>query len=162
VKTSVRLKRSQVSIGFMVIVISTLVLKATSCGKAGVLCEETGVKLEDLNAWVEAFVEGKLISPEMKEEQQRFVPWPDVSQLGVEAGYGLGMTDLDGIYGHGGNDPGYNTAMYYLPGEKTAFVGFNNVLPGPTQTRSAALQLELLLFDSADIMFPGSVRRTEQ
>ena len=119
--------------------------------------------LDDLRTWAEAFATGKLISPDMLKEQQEFVPWPEISEgLGVEAGYGLGMIDLGGLYGHGGNDPGYNTVMYYLPEEDAAFVGFNNVLPGPTTTKNAAQQLEEMLFESVRIVFPGTLKETKK
>lgn len=119
--------------------------------------------LDDLRTWAEAFAKGKLISPEMLKEQREFIPWPEISEgLGVEAGYGLGMIDLGGLSGHGGNDPGYNTVMYYLPEENAAFVGFNNVLPGPTDTKNAAQQLEEMLFDSVNIVFPGTLKETKK
>jgi D-alanyl-D-alanine carboxypeptidase len=116
--------------------------------------------LDDLHVWVDAYVEGKLISPDTHKEQEQFVPWTSISEgLGINVGYGLGMTDLGGLYGHGGNDPGYNTVMYYLPKQKAAFVGFNNVLPGPTEAKSAAMQLQQMLFDSADILYPGVIEK---
>jgi hypothetical protein len=72
------------------------------------------------------------------------------------------MTDLGGLYGHGGNDPGYNTVIYYLLRQKAAFVGFNNVLPGPTGSKSAATQLQQALFDSADILYQGVVEKSQR
>jgi len=119
--------------------------------------------MDDLSTWAEAFACGKLISPEMLKEQTKFIPWPEISEgLGVEAGYGLGMIDLGGLYGHGGNDPGYNTVMYYLSEKNAAFVGFNNVLPGPTNTKSAAQQLEEMLFESVRTVFPGTLKETKK
>lgn len=117
--------------------------------------------LEDLRVWAKSFGKGELISPDMYQAQTKFTPWPEISEgLGIEAGYGLGMTSLGGIWGHGGNDPGYNTVMYYLPDRNTAFVGFNNVLPGPTVRKSAAAELQELLFETVNIVYPDTIEKT--
>jgi D-alanyl-D-alanine carboxypeptidase len=80
--------------------------------------------LGDLEVWAEALATGRLISEKMHEESLKWVEMPDLPGVTF---YGLGVTEIAGFVGHSGLDPGYNSAMYYLPDqEATIIVLFNN------------------------------------
>jgi D-alanyl-D-alanine carboxypeptidase len=79
--------------------------------------------LDDLQVWAEALATGQLISKKMHEESMNWVEMPDFPGVTY---YGLGITDIAGFVGHSGLDPGYNSAMYYLPDQDaTIIVIFN-------------------------------------
>jgi hypothetical protein len=58
--------------------------------------------LDDMRMWVSDLAIGKLISPAMKRERDRFLPAP---ALGETALYGLAIENQNGWIGHHGNTP---------------------------------------------------------
>jgi len=79
-------------------------LHPTAAWSAGNIISTAGDQL----IWAKALVEGRLLSPQVNAE--RFIMSPMVNKPGL---YGLGVLNLDGIIGHGGN---YSNAY-------TSFVG---------------------------------------
>ena len=79
----------------------------TIAGAAGGLIST----VKDQLAWVQALASGELISPEMHAEQIAAVPMA----TGESIGYGLGILDLGGIYGHNGAINGYQSAVVSSP-----------------------------------------------
>jgi D-alanyl-D-alanine carboxypeptidase len=75
--------------------------------------------LDDLRVWAHIYAVGKLISPAMKREQQKFLPADDE---GVGAKYGLGIENQNGWLGHNGNIFSYMVFPYYLPEEGITMV----------------------------------------
>jgi D-alanyl-D-alanine carboxypeptidase len=65
--------------------------------------------LGDLRVWARALALGKLISPAMKREQQRFLPAPPE---GDGARYGLALENQNGWIGHNGNIYSYMVYPY--------------------------------------------------
>jgi D-alanyl-D-alanine carboxypeptidase len=75
--------------------------------------------LDDLRVWARVLVEGKLISPAMKLEQQTFLLAPEE---GDGALYGLALENQNGWLGHNGNILSYMAFPYYLPEERITMV----------------------------------------
>src|SRR5262249_12695206 len=62
---------------------------------------------------------GKLNTPAMKRERDRFLPAP---AEGEGALYGLGIENQNGWIGHNGNIMSYMAYPYYLPAERITMV----------------------------------------
>ena len=75
--------------------------------------------LEDMRIWAREFAMGKLLSPAMKRERDRFLPAP---QEGDGALYGLAIENQNGWIGHNGNIMSYMVYPYYLPSERMTMV----------------------------------------
>ena len=76
--------------------------------------------LKDLKIWADALSKGKLLSKAAHKEQ---LTWVDISETqGIAEKYGLGVFYLGGLIGHDGRQPGYDTAMFYLPSRDAVFV----------------------------------------
>ena len=83
------------------------VFNPTIAGAAGGLIST----VKDQLVWVQALVSGELISPEMHAEQLASIPMVEGEQIG----YGLGLIDLGGLYGHNGAINGYQSAILSSP-----------------------------------------------
>lgn len=68
--------------------------------------------LSDLKVWSQTLAKGKLLNPQMKKEQFKFIP---AKSMGVGVKYGLGVMNVDGFIGHEGRFDGYSSGMYYHP-----------------------------------------------
>ncbi len=79
--------------------------------------------LDDMRVWARDFALGKLISPAMKRERDRFLPAP---QEGDGALYGLAIENQNGWIGHNGNIMSYMAYPYYLPAERITVVALIN------------------------------------
>ncbi len=79
--------------------------------------------LDDLRVWAKALATGQLLSEKMHEESMNWVEMPDFPGVTY---YGLGITNIAGFVGHSGLDPGYNSAMYYLPDQDATIIVFFN------------------------------------
>ena len=75
--------------------------------------------LDDMRVWTRDFAMGKLLSPAMKRDRDRFLPAP---QEGDGASYGLAIENQNGWIGHNGNIMSYMAYPYYLPSERITMV----------------------------------------
>ena len=75
--------------------------------------------LGDMRVWARDLAIGKLISPAMKRERDRFLPAPPE---GEGARYGLAIENQNGWVGHNGNIMSYMAYPYYLPAERITMV----------------------------------------
>lgn len=75
--------------------------------------------LDDLRVWTRDLAIGKLLSPAMKQERDRFLPAPGE---GDGALYGLAIENQNGWIGHNGNTMSYMAYPYYLPDEGITMV----------------------------------------
>ncbi len=71
--------------------------------------------LADLRTWLQALVQGTLISPALQQERLRW------TSMNTSVSYGLGIANLAGFIGHDGSILGYNNQMFSLP-EKDASI----------------------------------------
>ena len=111
-------------------------------GAAGGL-QSTG---RDLLLFATALRDGTLLSPQSQAAMQAFVPAEDLSQFGIEHGYGLGLEryTLDGItvIGHMGTGEAQSAYVGYDAGRGTVVaVTTNTAIPGP----AAIMAVEALL-----------------
>jgi len=79
--------------------------------------------LDDMRVWARDLATGKLISPAMKHEREKFLPAPEEGD-GVL--YGLALENDNGWIGHNGNVMSYMTFPYYLPDERMTMVVMTN------------------------------------
>ena len=104
--------------------------------------------LKDLKIWADALAKGELLSKAAHEEQ---LTWVDISEThGIAEKYGLGIFYLGGLIGHDGRQPGYDTAMFYLPSRDAIFV----VLLNKSEAANIALGV---LMRIVKIVLPGEV-----
>jgi D-alanyl-D-alanine carboxypeptidase len=75
--------------------------------------------LDDMRVWTRDLAIGKLISPAMKRERDRFLSAP---AEGEGALYGLAIENQIGWIGHNGNVMSYMVYPYYLPAERITLV----------------------------------------
>jgi D-alanyl-D-alanine carboxypeptidase len=75
--------------------------------------------LDDLRVWARDLAVGKLISPAMKRERDRFLPAP---AEGDGALYGLAIENQNGWIGHNGNIMSYMAYPDYLAAERITMV----------------------------------------
>jgi D-alanyl-D-alanine carboxypeptidase len=75
--------------------------------------------LDDMRAWTRDLAIGKLLSPAMKRERDRFLPAPPE---GDGALYGLALENQNGWIGHNGNILSFMAYPYYLPDEGITMV----------------------------------------
>ena len=76
--------------------------------------------LHDIGVWTRALAKGRLITPALQRERERFLP---AESEGHNAKYGLALElQSSGWKGHNGNLPGFMTYPYYLPEEKMTVV----------------------------------------
>jgi D-alanyl-D-alanine carboxypeptidase len=103
--------------------------------------------LDDLRVWTRDYALGKLISPAMKQEQDKF---QDAPSEGVGALYGLALENLNGWLGHNGNIFSYMAFPYYHPDEKITLVVLAN-----SGSLKAIKQVWTMLQDIAQIISPS-------
>jgi D-alanyl-D-alanine carboxypeptidase len=104
--------------------------------------------LKDLKIWANALAKGELLSEAAYKEQ---LTWVDISEThGIAEKYGLGIFYLGGLIGHDGRQPGYDTAMFYLPSRDAIFV----VLLNKSEAANIALGV---LMKIVKIVLPGEV-----
>lgn len=78
--------------------------------------------LDDMQIYIDALVDGELISPELQQlrmECQNAVP-------GHVLKYGIGIADYNGFFGHNGGFPGFTTSCYKSPDKNCSFIIFFN------------------------------------
>jgi D-alanyl-D-alanine carboxypeptidase len=108
--------------------------------------------VSDLKVWAEAVCTGKLLKPDTKRVRLR------THHLSGEpdfVGYGEGIYKVGEFCGHGGRQPGFSSAMWYLP-ERDATIVVNvnredqNSPSGPSEALTGTI---------ANILFPEYVLR---
>ncbi|MBB5122947.1 beta-lactamase [Streptomyces eurocidicus] len=71
----------------------------------------------DLRSWARTLATGALLSPATQAERLKTLP------TGIpDAGYGLGVFDVNGWIGHNGSLPGYESLAVYLPEARATMV----------------------------------------
>lgn len=97
--------------------------------------------LHDLRIWGRALAEGTLLSPETQAERLQVTQV--TARSGFSLGYGLGIMDVNGFYGHNGAIFGYSTWVLHSPQLGATLVVLAN--RGETQTEFAGtIALDLL------------------
>ena len=108
--------------------------------------------VSDLKVWAEAVCTGKLLKPDTNRVRLR------THHLSGEpdfVGYGQGIYKVGEFCGHGGRQPGFSSAMWYLP-ERDATIVVNvnredqNSPSGPSEALTGTI---------ANILFPEYVLR---
>jgi D-alanyl-D-alanine carboxypeptidase len=103
----------------------------------------------DLKVWAEALCTGKLLKPETHKARLR------TQQLSGEpdfVGYGEGITEIGEFCGHDGRQPGFSSAMWYLP-EKDATIVVSVSREDPYDPSPSGAILEAVV----NILFPKHV-----
>ncbi len=97
--------------------------------------------LDDLRIWGRVLVEGTLLSPETQAERLHMGVLPTAS--GITLGYGRGIMEVNGFYGHAGAIFGYSTWLLHSPQLGATLVVLAN--RGETETEFAsAIALDIL------------------
>lgn len=105
--------------------------------------------LGDLKRWAKLLGTGKLLSQRLFARQTTFREIPNPG--GPSIAYGLGIFKLDDWIGHNGAIYGFNTAMFYLPGQNARIV-----ISGNKSTNFSSETLDMF-FAIAKQLFPGTV-----
>ena len=106
--------------------------------------------LDDMRVWTRDLALGKLLSPAMKRERDRFLPAPEE---GDGALYGLALENQNGWIGHNGNILSYMTYPYYLPDEGITMVVLLN--SGADIPGSWAMMQDITRIVSPNHLWPG-------
>jgi D-alanyl-D-alanine carboxypeptidase len=117
-------------------------------GGAGAMISD----VSDLKVWAKAVCTGRLLKPETHKARLR------AHHLSGEpdfVGYGEGIYKVGEFCGHGGRQPGFSSAMWYLPErDATIVVNVNREDPNSSSAPSEALTEAI-----ANILFPKYVLR---
>ena len=124
-------------------VVDVTEIDPTITGAAGCMVST----LEDLRTYVQALVNGTMLSDTMQAERMKFVPTNNLDFMG----YGLGILKIGDFYGHNGGITGFNTSMYYSPKLKAIFI-LNVNMFGPTGGVSDKIFASL-----SEVVFPGQM-----
>lgn len=94
--------------------------------------------LDDLEKWAHALFTGEgILTPELQQLRRASIltaPPPNTAT----AGYGIGLGNRDGWWGHTGEIPGYNTALFHsYDAETTIIVIVNSDIPMPSGSNPA-------------------------
>lgn len=103
--------------------------------------------LDDMRVWANSLASGALLSPKTQRARLAWTVWPGPPD--VEVRYGLGIMEIAGFMGHGGNIFGYSTFVAYLAEEDATFVVLTN---GGSTSEGNALGLFAAL---AQPLFPA-------
>ncbi len=106
--------------------------------------------LDDMRVWARDLAIGKLISPAMKRERDRFLPAPPE---GEGARYGLAIENQNGWIGHNGNIMSYMAYPYYLPAERITMVVLLN--SGVDVPGSWAMMQDITRIITPNNLWPG-------
>jgi D-alanyl-D-alanine carboxypeptidase len=106
--------------------------------------------LDDMRVWTRDFAMGKLLSPVMKRDRDRFLPAP---QEGDGALYGLAIENQNGWIGHNGNIMSYMAYPYYLPSERITMVVLLN--SGVDVPGSWAMMQDITRIITPSNLWPG-------
>lgn len=76
-------------------------------------------RYDALQTWAVALGKGTLLRPETQAQRLKSVPFKDGPEGST---YGLGIINMTGWLGHGGNLPGYTSIVAWLPSQQTSLV----------------------------------------
>ena len=105
--------------------------------------------LADLRTAARALAEGSLLSPAMQQERLTWQPLAN----GAGLRYGLGLMEIGGFVGHGGNILGYSSWMLYLPEADATVVVLTNRVDLGKEAVTPATSMGIL-FDIMTLLFP--------
>jgi D-alanyl-D-alanine carboxypeptidase len=104
--------------------------------------------LADLRIWAKVLANGTLLSPAT--QQERLQTMSLGQRQGFDYGYGLGILEINGFYGHNGAIFGYSTWMLHSPEQDATLVVLAN--RGETETEFAGT----IALDIAHLIFPDN------
>jgi D-alanyl-D-alanine carboxypeptidase len=109
--------------------------------------------LADMKTWLELLTDGSLLSPELQEARMQTIPMAP----GRPLGYGLGIMELFGFYGHNGGIAGYSTFMLRDPNDGATIITVANLSDerGGGADSIAIQLLDYLLPDRFALNAPG-------
>jgi D-alanyl-D-alanine carboxypeptidase len=110
--------------------------------------------LQDLRIWARALANGTLLTPAT--QQARLQTGTLVQRQGFDIGYGLGIIEINGFYGHNGAIFGYSTWMLHSPQLDATLVVMAN--RGETETEFAGT----IALDIAHLIFPEQFLRAPE
>jgi D-alanyl-D-alanine carboxypeptidase len=99
--------------------------------------------LADLAIWVPALYGGATLSPAMHAERLKLVPF-DPKQP-KQGGYGLGIADFGGLYGHDGAIFGSSSLAVLDPSSGLTIIVIANLFPPKGQTASSEVIAEAIV-----------------
>ncbi|MFI5829734.1 serine hydrolase domain-containing protein [Streptomyces sp. NPDC051578] len=73
---------------------------------------------DDLRTWAKVLATGTLLTPSTQAQRLKVLNAGDIP----DAGYGLGIFNVEGWIGHNGSLPGYESLTVYLPGPQATLV----------------------------------------
>ncbi|MEV6687431.1 serine hydrolase domain-containing protein [Streptomyces sp. NPDC051130] len=73
---------------------------------------------DDLRTWAKVLATGTLLTPSIQAQRLKVLNAGDIP----DAGYGLGIFNVEGWIGHNGSLPGYESLTVYLPGPQATLV----------------------------------------
>lgn len=86
--------------------------------------------IEDLRKYIKPLAAGQLISPDAQKERLKWMSAP-VSHTGVwknfEMKYGFAIADFNGVLGHNGGIPGFNSFAGYVPEKDISIIVLVNM-----------------------------------
>lgn len=92
----------------------------------------------DLATWVEALIEGKLLSPDMQAKRMASLQSTDPAQADAPQ-YGLAIAKFGALYGHTGEIGGFNTFAGTDPQNRVTIVVWVNLDPTPDGRAAAEI-----------------------
>jgi D-alanyl-D-alanine carboxypeptidase len=107
--------------------------------------------LDDLHIWGKVLAEGTLLTPQTQAERLQIGPIS--SNSGIRLGYGLGIMEVNGFYGHNGAIFGYSTWLLHSPELDATIVVLAN--RGETETEFAGP----IAIDIAHFLYPEQFPR---
>ncbi len=93
----------------------------------------------DMHKFLQAFANGRFFrDPSTLLVMAKFVKNDDVSKHLGATGYGIGLIEYaKGVWGHGGQTPGYENIMMFVPGSKFSMIALTNTAQGPVPEMQA-------------------------
>lgn len=82
--------------------------------------------LDDLEKWAHALFTGDGILDEQTQQLRRDSVVRDIPPMTAEVGYGIGIGDRNGSWGHDGDIPGYNTALAHQYDTDTTIIALTD------------------------------------
>ncbi len=106
--------------------------------------------IHDLKLYAKLLATGDLVHKKLHRERLKTVP---IGPGETGAGYGLGIVNLQGFLGHGGDIPGFNCAMYHSPELDATFIVLLNRQPNKADA------MNHILLKLVDVVYPGKIKK---
>lgn len=116
-------------------------VNASSAGPAGAAWST----VTDLAAWLPALYDGATLSPELRQERLNLVPVDPSDPAG--GGYGLGIVDFGGLFGHDGDFFGASCIAVRAPETGLTLVVITNLFP-PKGDETSAQTVATAIFET--------------